>query len=36
MFGLPDPDGHWFYLKDLVDNSVFMLCFFAFWAAWLV
>ncbi|EFI3884554.1 hypothetical protein HH635_002248 [Escherichia coli] len=31
-FGLPYPAGHWFYsLQDLLDNSVFMVCFFAFW-----
>lgn len=30
--GLPYPAGHWFYsLQDLLDNSVFMVCFFAFW-----
>lgn len=28
----PYPAGHWFYsLQDLLDNSVFMVCFFAFW-----
>lgn len=33
-FGLPYPAGHWFYsLQDLLDNSVFMVCFFAFWGA---
>ncbi|EAO5102796.1 hypothetical protein A1UY_04500 [Escherichia coli KTE81] len=33
-FGLPFPAGHWFYsLQDLLDNSVFMVCFFAFWVA---
>lgn len=32
MLGLPYPAGHWFYsLQDLLDNSVFMVCFFAFW-----
>nr|MBW9660398.1 hypothetical protein [Escherichia coli] len=31
-FGLPYPAGHWFYsLNDLLDNSVFMVCFFSFW-----
>lgn len=31
-FGLPYPAGHWFYsLQDLLDNPVFMVCFFAFW-----
>lgn len=31
-FGLPYPAGHWFYsLRDLLDNSLFMVCFFAFW-----
>lgn len=30
----PYPAGHWFYsLQDLLDNSVFMVCFFAFWVA---
>lgn len=33
-FGLPYPAGHWFYsLNDLLDNSVFMVCFFALWVA---
>lgn len=33
-FGLPYPAGHWFYsLYDLLDNSVFVVCFFAFWVA---
>ncbi|PCG26821.1 hypothetical protein CO989_24430 [Escherichia coli] len=31
-FGLPYPAGHWFYsLNDLLDNSVFMVCFLSFW-----
>ncbi len=30
----PYPAGHWFYsLRDLLDNSLFMVCFFAFWVA---
>ena len=30
-FGLPYPAGHWMYsLYDLLDNSVFVVCFFAF------
>ncbi len=33
-FGLPYPAGHWMYsLHDLLDNSVFVVCFFAFWVA---
>lgn len=33
-FGLPYPAGHWMYsLYDLLDNSVFVVCFFAFWVA---
>lgn len=33
-FGLPYPAGHWMYsLYDLLDNSVFVVCFFAFWGA---
>lgn len=30
----PYPAGHWMYsLYDLLDNSVFVVCFFAFWVA---
>lgn len=30
----PYPAGHWMYsLYDLLDNSVFGVCFFAFWVA---
>ncbi|EAQ5583208.1 hypothetical protein A7865_23300 [Salmonella enterica] len=30
----PYPAGHWFYsLRGLLDNSLFMVCFFAFWVA---
>ncbi len=33
-FGLPYPAGHWMYsLYDLLDNSVFVVCFFVFWVA---
>lgn len=32
--GLPYPAGHWMYsLYDLLDNSAFVVCFFAFWVA---